>query len=839
MPDIAYINKPGQISLTGNPVIFKIAGKNAFSASDIKNQLTLNKSGAFSEGQTMVLSWNSKSCTVTSKAVTVTDLDVNLTAENEDIFNALLASADLVEDYIISLNNDGDVNIIARNAGSAYIITKTGTLPVTATQTAGDDAESPNLYKLITKVEVDNEFITEHALPVSPDASEENYPPLWIKNNIGYADINLNDILLTELRGHFSLNLDSQTKHVLHNILKMFRLYSFEQSGIPPTKSSGLFSDYYYALQGKLEDFRQGELNYFEKNFAELLSESQMFLSFAPLVKLTDIYAPERFYFLFRASGTYRLWCTETYTDGSTYTAQRDQLIASGISLYEFDCSYKGIRTNQDKTLKEYKIWLTNASDERISEERTFIIDYTFYNNARYFYFKNSLGVYECIRFTAAAIKNLSISKEFINIPYDKRFSNLDRQEKQLISADEISYEINTGYFYDKYWADYFQQFLKSDDVYWLKKGAAYPVSIRDSKNEVSKDGEYNQFAVFTLIHSIHDDFTEEFITTQPISIGDYSFDFNTDYFVGSGILFYNVEKYQDFVRNNCGSGYAGTTARYTVAANTYTSIISQADADQKAMDDIAANGQTYANLYGYCVLDSGINPLTASIATYTNPTVHDASDGIITLNVSGGLAPYTYLWNDGITTKDRTGLPAGNYSCIITDSIGNTANVSQVLTNPAEVFYNPQVSGTFRKNNCGSGYTGSLVEYIVAANTYSSLISVADAINQAEADIAANGQAYANANGTCTLINNGSLSISKDNEVTAYEVNIHYLDGTSDRLTQTSSYPATVKQMQAMIILLGTTTGAYINGDTYNRIEYGTPTMVTFDDSTTFHIEN
>ena len=35
----------------------------------------------------------------------------------------------------------------------------------------------------------------------------------------------------------------------------------------------------------------------------------------------------------------------------------------------------------------------------------------------------------------------------------------------------------------------------------------------------------------------------------------------------------------------------------YTVPANTYSSIISQADANQQALNDIAANAQTYANL--------------------------------------------------------------------------------------------------------------------------------------------------------------------------------------------------------------------------------------------------
>ena len=41
-----------------------------------------------------------------------------------------------------------------------------------------------------------------------------------------------------------------------------------------------------------------------------------------------------------------------------------------------------------------------------------------------------------------------------------------------------------------------------------------------------------------------------------------------------------NVQKSGQFTRNNCGSGYAGSTVVYTVPGGTYSSTVSQADAD-------------------------------------------------------------------------------------------------------------------------------------------------------------------------------------------------------------------------------------------------------------------
>lgn len=66
------------------------------------------------------------------------------------------------------------------------------------------------------------------------------------------------------------------------------------------------------------------------------------------------------------------------------------------------------------------------------------------------------------------------------------------------------------------------------------------------------------------------------------------------------GILYYNAAKSGTFTRNNCGTGFIGGSAIYTVPANTF-SAESQAAADALAQADVDANGQTYANTNGTC----------------------------------------------------------------------------------------------------------------------------------------------------------------------------------------------------------------------------------------------
>ncbi len=65
--------------------------------------------------------------------------------------------------------------------------------------------------------------------------------------------------------------------------------------------------------------------------------------------------------------------------------------------------------------------------------------------------------------------------------------------------------------------------------------------------------------------------------------------------------LFYNAEKSQSFTKNDCTRGEP-TTHRYVVSYGKYASGISQQDADNKALEDIAREGQNYANRIGECL---------------------------------------------------------------------------------------------------------------------------------------------------------------------------------------------------------------------------------------------
>ncbi|MFN3876047.1 MAG: SprB repeat-containing protein, partial [Flavobacteriales bacterium] len=94
--------------------------------------------------------------------------------------------------------------------------------------------------------------------------------------------------------------------------------------------------------------------------------------------------------------------------------------------------------------------------------------------------------------------------------------------------------------------------------------------------------------------------------------------------------------------------------------------------------------------------------------------TCAGACDGTATVGPTGGVAPYTFSWSPGgQSTPQVTGLCAGVYSVLITDSSGCEVAVDALITEPQPLV----VNGTVQDALCGGDCNGS-VSVIVTGGT-------------------------------------------------------------------------------------------------------------------------
>jgi len=109
----------------------------------------------------------------------------------------------------------------------------------------------------------------------------------------------------------------------------------------------------------------------------------------------------------------------------------------------------------------------------------------------------------------------------------------------------------------------------------------------------------------------------------------------------------------------------------------------------------------------------SSIEEIVALKGEFGDVTCKDANDGYASIRVTGGCEPYTYLWSDGDTNKDRTGMGEGTFTVKVTDSKGSeSVELTFVFTNPAEAL---AVSGEVTEGLTGkieSNVTGGVLPY-------------------------------------------------------------------------------------------------------------------------------
>lgn len=68
---------------------------------------------------------------------------------------------------------------------------------------------------------------------------------------------------------------------------------------------------------------------------------------------------------------------------------------------------------------------------------------------------------------------------------------------------------------------------------------------------------------------------------------------------------------------------------------------------------------------------------------TTTDVSCANGTDGTITVFVTGGVAPYVYVWNNGTTTQTITNLAPGVYEVTVIDANGCTATINAAITEP------------------------------------------------------------------------------------------------------------------------------------------------------------
>ncbi|MCT4560697.1 MAG: gliding motility-associated C-terminal domain-containing protein [Crocinitomicaceae bacterium] len=126
----------------------------------------------------------------------------------------------------------------------------------------------------------------------------------------------------------------------------------------------------------------------------------------------------------------------------------------------------------------------------------------------------------------------------------------------------------------------------------------------------------------------------------------------------------------------------SGGTPGYSYSWNTgaTTSSISNLSAGSYACTVTDTNG---CSVVVNVTITEPNAPLTASITSQNDVNCFGGNDANATITAMDGTAPYTYLWNTGVTTATISNLSAGTYTCTVTDANGCTFTLTTTIAQP------------------------------------------------------------------------------------------------------------------------------------------------------------
>jgi len=529
---ISIITSPPLVALSGNPVRFKLQSNNQYSAAGVKYAYDIAFSDTGNANDYIELSWNDNLLRLTCKAAP-DDSGLQI-PDHSVIANLNDWCAEVAEymqlNYLLSKYFDitvtgSTITLTAKDYGDEFEISATYLWTNGSAPMGGVDGGSAQVarayYKLGVQImlKVGSAWVNcgEDLLPV--DAS-------------GYATFDISTRFADRVYAEFQWLESSVDLMVLRaNQCMEYRIRYFEQYFDDGVNAPGKLTETssMYILAAGISTGQQAIYNRQQSSYWAKLGYNQYFLTWAPKEKLIDRYTTEKLFYLVRSAITELNLIVEiNYNDTTSQSVITKKTVASPTNkgVYEIICSLNRLELSgyDQNNIDNYRVWLTNEADARISEVRTFRMDYAFHENVREFLFRNSPGGYDTLRTTGDVEDILDFERVPISKVLGDSYTELDHQITDIKVTETKSYKANTGWL-NREQLEWVRDFLLSTQVYQIIVGKLVPVKVVSAQIANRKDREDLYAIEFEYVRS----FTSEYFSREIVS-ADFDDSFDDDF---------------------------------------------------------------------------------------------------------------------------------------------------------------------------------------------------------------------------------------------------------------------------------------------------------------------
>lgn len=490
--------------------------------------------------------------------------------------------------------------------------------------------------------------------------------------------------------------------------------------------------------------------------FTRHIGGGRRFLTWQPDHKLVRPDQPEWLYFLTNFSPAparllVRVRCLYADNTRETYTAlSLDNASYMTVFAVPVGLAALGLLARPQAVLR-YEVWLSNESEEMISEVRSFRVWTEHFEQVRYLLFQNSLGGYDTVAFVGNPVESVKVSRQLVDrfVGHDylptisEEIINEVTGERQitLTTGDRMSAAHRT-YFEDLLLA---QEYYLADATDWLPLTPLFDTLLTDSlaewpierslsfryANAVTRFSRLPKIAQETRATGWREWTTSCELGANGLRSGRRIVNELVKYYLDSGqnvrplITRANTPGTPGYIspwltencaasttpyrngavaissskkKNDCGSGTIGTVWTITVAAGAFGSELSQADADAKALAAAQAlDTQEAANANGSCIPTTLIG---LAMQNATTPIGGQFEVVVALLLGSDEVVPNTS--SNSSVRYAASGLAAGTYNLDVRVSYAGSPFQAFRLTIPAKGLTSDILSGnqTYRFAN-------------------------------------------------------------------------------------------------------------------------------------------
>jgi len=524
---ITVESTPPIVALAGNPILFKLSSDNQVEIAGQLAILVLTFSATAEPDDTFTLAWGSISITFTCKQFPD---DSGKQFQDDEVVSSLNDWVALLVTYLQAnyyLNKDFDITSAAavltitskEKLADKTLVFTNGTPCTETSNQAGIDLEYWPVFRLgvQTLIKDGSNFnkVAEDLQPVD-------------ENSEAYFDIH--KPLKPELSMDFKFPEASDTIIIARDLIcREYKINYFEHYGTIPENKKVSASSSFYVLNGGISFLQEAIYNRQESNFWVKLSYNQYFLSWQPLIKTIDKWQVEKLYFLVQGSHTtLKLKIKIYYNDETPTSTITKDTIGSPVQykVYEICITNNILQVTgwDSEIIEKIEVWFDDEGDQRVSEIRTYIYDYSYQENARYFMFLNSLGGRDTIRTTGQGINELEYDRSEINKVLSFDFTEKDRQISQLKPTERKTFKVNTGWKTEDD-IEWLRDLLLSIDIHQIIAGKLVPINIISKKVFQKKDNDKLFFLEFEYKRA----FTDNYYTKEIVA-AKYDDDFNDDH---------------------------------------------------------------------------------------------------------------------------------------------------------------------------------------------------------------------------------------------------------------------------------------------------------------------